>query len=303
MKSVRLIFSLVMVTVAASLFYGCMENEDPYDPYAQLAAELSTIDNHLASTSGVIKDVRGIRMVIQKLGSGLPAMESNKVKVSYTGKILGSTTPFETGTVSDQVLRGFIQGWRIAMTTLPAGSKATVYIPSPLAYGNRDQGKIPANSILVFDLDFQDVQETEIEKQKLASDTVAIDTYFGQEDLTDVVKDSTGLRYRITTQGLGPKPNLYSPVKLKLTYKLLSDDTKVVSTQELAPSASYGSRVVDQINGLKVGLQKLHEGTKATFYVPSGLAFGPEQIVDNNNAVLIPSNSNLIIEVELQEVQ
>jgi FKBP-type peptidyl-prolyl cis-trans isomerase len=302
MKSVRLIFSLAMVTLAAS-FNGCMETQDMYDPYGQLVADVATIDSHLASTPGVIKDVRGVRMVITELGTGLPAMESNKVKVSYSGTILGSTTPFETGTISDVVLKNLIQGWKIAMTTLPAGSKAIVYIPSPLAYGNKDQAKIPANSILVFDLFFQDVQETEIERQKLKSDTVAIDTYFGQEDLTDVVKDSTGLRYRITTPGLGAKPSWFTPVKLKLTYKLLTDDTKVISTQELAPSSTYASRVVDQINGLKVGLQQLNEGAKATFYVPSGLAYGPDFVADTNNTVLIPANSNLIIEVELQEVQ
>jgi FKBP-type peptidyl-prolyl cis-trans isomerase len=301
MRPIRII-NVALISIIG-LLNGCIESNEPYDPYATLTKDIATIDDYLSDNSiTAIKDVRGVRMVIDELGTGLPALESNKVKVAYSGRVLGSSTPFETGVVTGNILRGYILGWRIAMTTLPVGSKAEIYIPSPLAYGNQDQSKIPANSILVFDIDFQDIEESETEKQRLHNDSTAIDSYLTTKEIQNVVSVPGGLRYVVTQEGTGPQPAMYTPVKLKLTYKLLTKDTETAHTQTLEPSANYGSRVVDQINGLKLGLQLMKEGGKATFYIPSGLAYGPDVISNESNAVIFPANSNLIVEVELLDV-
>ena len=148
----------------------------------------------------------------------------------------------------------------------------------------------------------QDVEETELERQKLKADTTAIDNYITQKGVTEVVNDTTGLRYKITTPGAGPKPTWYSKVRVKLDYRLLTNDGTVVYSQTLEPTSTFDSRVIDYINGLKVGLQKLNEGGKATFYVPSGLAYGSNDIY-NGSTIIFPKDSNLIIEAELLDVQ
>jgi FKBP-type peptidyl-prolyl cis-trans isomerase len=303
MKSTRF-FSALLLFAVAPFLYGCLDNEDPYDPFAQLESDINTIDTYLANNAiSAVEDIRGVRMVITKLGKGLPALESNKVKVAYSGRILGSSTAFETGVATGAAVSNYIPGWRIALTTLPLGSKATIYVPSPLAYGNAQQGNIPANSILVFDLDYQDVEETETERQKLKADTVAIDAYLASKEIVDVESDTTGIRYKIVAEGTGNKPFWYTPVKFKVDYKLLSDDANVVLSQTLEPTDTYPSRVIDQMNGLKFALQQLGEGGKATLYVPSGVAFGTQSVLKSDGSgVAIPANSIVIVDVELLEI-
>ena len=49
-----------------------------------------------------------------------------------------------------------IQGWDIAFRRLRSGSKAQLIIPSPYAYrDDPNRPKIPANSILIFDVEFK----------------------------------------------------------------------------------------------------------------------------------------------------
>ncbi|MBA4057676.1 MAG: hypothetical protein C0490_23380, partial [Marivirga sp.] len=199
------------------------------------------------------------------------------------------------------VVSGYINGWKIALTTLPAGSKATLYIPPYWGYGNVANGSIPANSILVFDIEFNDVVETSQEIQRLTADTVAIDTYLSSKNIV-AVEDTTGIRYIINQLGGGPVPSWYDKVKMNYSFKLLSNDAKVVVEDDVEPTDNFYSRVVDYLHGMQIALQKMPEGSKITIYVPSGLGFGPAEKQDQTGQVIIPANSNLIIELELTEV-
>jgi FKBP-type peptidyl-prolyl cis-trans isomerase FkpA len=77
-----------------------------------------------------------------------------------TGKEFDSTakhgdTPFDFVLGQGQVIPGWDQG----LAVLPKGSKATLYIPSSLGYGERGAGgDIPPNAILSFDVELVDVK-------------------------------------------------------------------------------------------------------------------------------------------------
>ncbi len=51
-----------------------------------------------------------------------------------------------------------INGWHWALSQMKEGEKAIALIPSSYAYGSQANGPIPANSVLVFELDLLEVR-------------------------------------------------------------------------------------------------------------------------------------------------
>ena len=83
-------------------------------------------------------------------------MEKQKqVVVHYSGFLLDGTK-FDSSVERDEPLTfvagagQVIPGWDEGLLLLKKGSKARFIIPSNLAYGDRDLGKIPPNSTLSF---------------------------------------------------------------------------------------------------------------------------------------------------------
>lgn len=115
------------------------------------------------------KTASGLYYTISKPGSGANIAKGQVASVRYTGKTLEGKV-FDSNvdtTVSHnkdllnvpvgahQVIAGMDEGLEL----LKKGSKATLYMPSPLAYGpNSPSPAIPANSILIFDVEIVDVK-------------------------------------------------------------------------------------------------------------------------------------------------
>jgi len=125
----------------------------------QMAKDSVAIDAYLAANNiKAEKASQGLRYVITKSGSGAKPALSSTVKVNYKGSLL------ENGKVFDQSqapiefpLGNLIQGWQIGFQLLPKGSKATLYVPSTLGYGqNGAPPDIPANANLVFEAELID---------------------------------------------------------------------------------------------------------------------------------------------------
>ena len=88
--------------------------------------------------------------------------------MNYTGRLLNGTSfdsnvdpqfkhqePFSFMLGRNRVIRGWDEG----LTLLNKGAKATFYIPSNLAYGpNSPSPAIPANSVLIFDIELIDIK-------------------------------------------------------------------------------------------------------------------------------------------------
>lgn len=80
------------------------------------------------------------------------AKEGGKYKGPNPGKYQPFTFPIGMGRV--------IKGWDEGLSLLKKGSKAILVIPSTLAYGPRKMGNdIPANSVLVFDVELTDFKK------------------------------------------------------------------------------------------------------------------------------------------------
>ncbi|MBX2967407.1 MAG: FKBP-type peptidyl-prolyl cis-trans isomerase [Cyclobacteriaceae bacterium] len=276
---------------------ACLDTEVGISPIEQLNRDIVAIDSYLFENGiTALKDATGIRIAIDELGTdGLPPNTENNVKVTYTGKLLSNGSTFDSGTITGK-LTDWITGWQIGLSLLPAGSKATLYIPSGYAYGTRGQGSIPPDAILVFDVEIESVSLTLVQATRLASDKTAIDNYLEENEIEAIVHES-GIRYVITEEGSGTaSPSLYQQVKIGYVGKLLATN-HIFINQEVEPNNDFSSRVVNFPHGVLIGLQLMKEGDKATLYVPSTLAYGARSYTD------VPSNSNIIYEIELIEVK
>lgn len=104
------------------------------------------------------KSASGVYTVVTKPGKGAKPVAGSMVQVNYVGKLLNGQVfdssegkgPLEFTVGVGQVIPGYDEG----ISSLNEGSKATIFIPSPLGYGPMAAGeKIPANSVLVFDVE------------------------------------------------------------------------------------------------------------------------------------------------------
>lgn len=280
------------------LLGSCLKTEEVISPLEQLNLDVATIDNYLAE-NGIIalKDASGIRVEIIQLGDGnLPPNLDNNINVKYTGKLLSNGSIFDSNTTTGITgrLSSYILGWQIGLGLLPEGSVAKLYIPSGYAYGTSGAGSIPPNAILVFDLELVSVSPTQTQVDKLASDKQLIDDYLLEKEISAIEHES-GIRYTITEGAGTVSPTLYDEVEIVYTGKLLSDGS-VFYSQTLKPSDEFSSRVINFPHGVIIGLQLMKEGDKMTIYTPSTLAYGTRSISG------VPSNSNVIFEIELLEV-
>ncbi|PQJ12452.1 hypothetical protein CJD36_001500 [Flavipsychrobacter stenotrophus] len=99
----------------------------------------------------------GVYMVVQKPGSGPHIHKRQGVTMFYTGKLLDGTT-FDANVGKEPLkvhagLGEVIKGMDIALLEMKYGSKVTIYIPSGVGYGAKAVDGIPANSILVFEIE------------------------------------------------------------------------------------------------------------------------------------------------------
>jgi FKBP-type peptidyl-prolyl cis-trans isomerase len=297
------------------LTLGSCLNDNSITPYQRQQEDIIKIDKYLLNNPPnpndiIIRDANsGIRLVITEQGTGIiPPTPENIIQVAYIGRLLSKgeviNPPFDqddaytfTLTQADAGGSDVISGWKHALAMMTEGTKATVYIPSGLAYGPNGSGSsIPDNAILVFDLELK-IVNTENEEPQLTNDSTAISVHLDETAVPNVQVDPSGLHYVIEDIGTGPTPGLYDHVRIRYTGKIMdANETVFADNIEQGPVNIFSSRVVNYIHGLTIGLQKMNEGGKATFYMPSALGYGPTV-----NGI-IPANSRLIFEVELLEV-
>lgn len=136
----------------------------------QVEIDEKLIKHHLDSLNikNAQRTASGLYYVMHKVGEGPMAEAGKKVTVNYTGiNMLGE--PFDSNVdpafhhvepfTFDLGRRNVIQGWDEGVALMKKGGKITLYIPSGLAYGPNARGpKIPANAILIFDIELLDIQ-------------------------------------------------------------------------------------------------------------------------------------------------
>ncbi len=114
---------------------------------------------------GVVSLPSGLQYKIITPGTGLKPTKEDFVTVEYTGHLINGDvfdSTEKTGKPATFKLSQVIPGWTEALQLMPAGSTWEVYIPSNLAYGERNVGgAIGPNETLVFNVHLIEVKKEE----------------------------------------------------------------------------------------------------------------------------------------------
>ena len=146
------IFFLLVISVF--IFAAC-EKDDPVAE--QLKKDIELIEAYLLDNELVAESTEsGLHYIIEEEGTGNYPDLNSIVKVNYTGKLLNGEV-FDEGTVNNNPLYGYIEGWQEGIKLFKEGGKGTLFIPSGLGYGSTSKTTIPANSVLIFEVDLINV--------------------------------------------------------------------------------------------------------------------------------------------------
>jgi FKBP-type peptidyl-prolyl cis-trans isomerase len=119
-----------------------------------LAAAASFLAKNKAR-AGVITTASGLQYEVLAHGKGPKAKASDTVEVDYKGTLMDGTefdSSVAHGGPATFKVGGVIKGWVEALQLMSVGDKFKLYIPTDLGYGPQANGKIPANSLLIFEV-------------------------------------------------------------------------------------------------------------------------------------------------------
>ncbi len=105
---------------------------------------------------GVVTLPSGLQYEVITDAEGPKPLPTDRVTTHYRGTLIDGTqfdSSYDRGQPATFPLNGVIAGWTEALQLMSPGAKWRLYIPPELAYGDRGQGPIPANSTLIFDVE------------------------------------------------------------------------------------------------------------------------------------------------------
>lgn len=222
----------------------------------------------------------GLKYNITQQGKGKQAKPGDLVYVHYTGTL-------EDGKKFDSSLdRGeplmfklgagmVIKGWDEGISMLTVGSKAKLWIPSNLGYGEKGAGALIApNSNLNFEVELVDA----------------------------IGYDTTGIKPQVTASGLkiyktkttsNAKPNVGQKVSVHYSGYLLNG-TKFDSSVDRFQPFQFDLGKGKVIKGWDEGIALLNIGEAARLVIPAAIAYGAQ-----GAGGVIPPNADLIFDVLL----
>ncbi|MBX2964234.1 MAG: FKBP-type peptidyl-prolyl cis-trans isomerase [Cyclobacteriaceae bacterium] len=156
---------------------------------------------------------------------------------------------------------------------------------------------------------YQQEMMNRFREKQLAKDIAEIDQYLTERNI-EAVKTESGIRYVINTPGTGENAASGQAVTVNYSGYLLDGQYFDSSVQSVAqergiynPMRPYEPYevTIDQtsvIQGWHESLKYLNKGAKGTFYIPSSLAYGPQQ-----RSEVIKENSILVFDLEVLEIK
>jgi FKBP-type peptidyl-prolyl cis-trans isomerase FklB len=262
-----------------------------------LAKEKPWFDENKKKNPNIQETASGIQYEILKKGEGRIPKASDKVKVHYHGTLTNGDifdSSVDRGQPATFGVTQVIKGWQEVLQLMPVGSKWKVYIPSALAYGAQARPKIPANSILVFEIELLDIEKSPAEMEAAAKAKEVAWFAENKKNNPQLKVLDSGIQYEVLKEGDGEIPTAKSKVKTHY-HGTLIDGTVFDSSVDRGEPISFPVNGV--IQGWQQVLQQMKVGSKWRVYIPFSLAYG------SRPAGKIPAYSTLIFEIELLGIE
>lgn len=113
-----------------------------------------------AKAEGVQTTESGLQYIIEEAGAETKISAQDTLYVKYVGKLMNGEEfdKFEGENGTMMMLDRVIAGWTEGLQLIGEGGKIKLFIPSELAYGERQMQAIEANSLLIFDIEVVSVK-------------------------------------------------------------------------------------------------------------------------------------------------
>ena len=146
MKTYTKTIFIITLSILIGLNYSCKEDQSEID---REIIEQYISDHNLAA---VELDNTGLFYVIEKAGGTLHPTTNSTVTAKYLGKLVDGTV-FDANDGIDFSLSSTIYGWQLGIPLIGESGKIKLLVPSELGYGTRASGSIPADAVLIFDVE------------------------------------------------------------------------------------------------------------------------------------------------------
>lgn len=110
--------------------------------------------------AGIVTTASGLQYKILTEGTGKKPAEKDTVKVHYKGTLINGQqfdSSIDRGQPAEFPVNAVIKGWSEALQLFKTGTKVKLFIPPELAYGPTPRPGIPANSVLIFEVELLDI--------------------------------------------------------------------------------------------------------------------------------------------------
>ncbi len=141
----RKIIYLFIIPVCLVGLFGCGKNQAMVD---QQIIQSYISSHHL----NAVQEPGGLYYISTQTGTGANPTATSKVTVTYKGYYTDGTVFDQSATAISFYLDQVIPGWTEGIPLMKVGGKATLIIPSALAYGPAGSGSVPPNTVLIFDI-------------------------------------------------------------------------------------------------------------------------------------------------------
>ena len=156
----KIIAIILAVCAVLFYFYRSSINKTSAQENIQLGEAFLATNR---DTDGVKITASGLQYLVLQEGAGSQhPVASDRVKVHYHGTLIDGTvfdSSVDRGQPIEFSLHQVIKGWTEGLQLMVVGEKTRLFIPSNLAYGNRQSGAIGAGSTLIFDVELLGINE------------------------------------------------------------------------------------------------------------------------------------------------